>query len=159
MMLYAIVLTGASALLSYAAAEVMRRQAMRFGFTDLPNARSLHVRSTPRGGGVGFAFVVPAAIACSMLLSGGGEHAPQAVLLTAASALAAVSLADDRWSLRPLVRFVAQCAAALAVTSAGIVIREISIPGGPTLTLGALGVPVTVIWITFLTNIYNFMDG
>ncbi len=159
MMLYAFLLTIGCALLSYAAAELMRRQAVRLGFTDLPNARSLHVESTPRGGGVGFAFVVPAAIACSMLLLGTPERAPQAVLLTAACALALVSLADDRWGLPQLVRLLAQFGAALVVVSAGIVIREITIPGAGTYSLGAVAIPATLAWIVFLTNIYNFMDG
>jgi UDP-GlcNAc:undecaprenyl-phosphate/decaprenyl-phosphate GlcNAc-1-phosphate transferase len=159
MMLYAFILAIACALLSYAAAELMRRNAVRFGFTDLPNARSLHLQPTPRGGGVGFAFVVPIAIACSMVLFATPVRTPHAVLLTAASALALVSLADDRWGLPQFVRFVAQFAAAGALVSAGIVLREIEIPGGRTYALGAGAVPITVGWIVFLTNIYNFMDG
>src|SRR4051812_25223288 len=89
-------LAAASALLSYAGADLIRRHSWTLGFTDLPNARSLHTATRPRGGGAGFALVVPSAIALAMYWRS-ADARPEAILLVAAVMLAAVGLADDRW--------------------------------------------------------------
>lgn len=158
-MFAAIALIVVTAALSYGAANAMRHAAARLGFTDVPNQRSLHVRVTPRAGGIGFAFIVPAAIAVGDVLLGIPLTGPLVAVLIAAPALALVSLIDDRSGLPALVRFIAQGAAACGVVASGAVLREIVIPGRPPIHLGAWGPIVAIAWIVFLTNIYNFMDG
>ena len=154
-----VALAATAAAVSFAAAELMRRTSPRLGFTDAPNARSSHTAPTPRAGGVGFAFAVPALAAIALSAGGASIDSPARVLLAASVALAAVGLADDRWGLPAGVRLVAQLAAAIAVAAAGGVLREIAVPGVFTLPLGPLAVPVTVAWLVGVTNIYNFMDG
>lgn len=159
MILLAVVLSCLTAFLSFLAADAMRRHSARLGFTDLPNHRSSHTTSTPRAGGVGFALLVPVVTACGLVLAAGTVTPVEWTLLLSALGLALVGLLDDRWALPPSVRLLAQVIAAVAVVSAGGVIREIAVPGGAVVPLGLLAIPCTVLWLVALTNIYNFMDG
>jgi UDP-N-acetylmuramyl pentapeptide phosphotransferase/UDP-N-acetylglucosamine-1-phosphate transferase len=105
---------------------------------DHPNDRSLHARPVPRVGGVAiFAAAIPA-----LLLA---QWSPLAVLL--AAALALVSFLDDRSDLPIAVRFGAHAAAAAAFVL-------VALEGLP-LAL----VPVLVLAVMWMTNLYNFMDG
>lgn len=106
---------------------------------DLPNERSLHDVPTPRTGGVGLLL---AAGAAWLMLSGWELTA----LLVIAVSLAALSLADDIKSLPVSVRFVAQSIAALVFL----------------IVYGSahwLVLPVLLLAIVWMTNLYNFMDG
>jgi Fuc2NAc and GlcNAc transferase len=144
-------------LLSFVVAEFLRRQSSRLGFTDHPNDRSLHVASTPRAGGAGFALVVPVAAAFGLSLVGNAVPSERAILAVALG-VAAVGLIDDRWSLPPWMRLVLQLVAAAAVMGAGVVLQEVPlrVAGGSPGWARAL---ISLLWIVGLTNIYNFMDG
>jgi UDP-N-acetylmuramyl pentapeptide phosphotransferase/UDP-N-acetylglucosamine-1-phosphate transferase len=155
----ALALSAVTALVSFLAATAMRRFSGRLGFTDLPNDRSSHTQSTPRAGGAGFALAVPIVTAYGLQISGGGVDGVKLTLLVAAAGLAGVGLADDRWRLHPAVRLLAQFLAAAAVVAAGGIIRTVVFPGTGVVSLGPFAVPLTVLWLVGLTNIYNFMDG
>jgi len=106
---------------------------------DHPNERSLHVRPTPRIGGMG---IMAGLASCSLLLR------PDAVfvLTLVALGLAALSLVDDLRGLSVRARFAGHFLAAGATVCV--------LPDMPVwawcLSLLAL------VWVT---NLYNFMDG
>ncbi len=106
---------------------------------DRPNARSLHQQPVPRSGGIAIAAGVAAAAVA----------APQVpvALLAIAAALAALSLADDVFTLPTLLRLAAHLAAAGAAL--GFVIEA----GNPLLFAALL------LAIAWFANLYNFMDG
>lgn len=107
--------------------------------TDIPNARSLHERPTPRVGGWG---VVP------MVLIAAWVCAPHLWLIAVCVLfLAAVSQLDDRRGLPARVRFAAHFLAVVAL----IVVYPAAAPWW---CLAGLG--VVLVW---LVNLYNFMDG
>lgn len=69
---------------------------------------------------------------------------------------------DDLVSLRPWVKLVLQIAAALVAIRHGVVIRILTNPGDASaeaIALGALSVPVTLLWIVGMTNALNLIDG
>jgi len=106
---------------------------------DHPNERSLHVKPTPRIGGLG--ILAGVGVAAGWLA---GAELLQPVLL-AAFALAAVSVLDDVRGLPVALRFLAHLVAAVACLLAlGL--------SGWALLAGTLA----VVW---MTNLYNFMDG
>jgi Fuc2NAc and GlcNAc transferase len=127
---------------------VLIRYSVVLGFTDVPNDRSLHTKSTPWAGGLGFALTVPALTAVAINVRSGGVQAPIAALLAATLGLALVGLADDRWNIPAALRLVAQTAAAAVVVS----VVGIPLPH-------AVGMAVAIVTIVAITNIYNFMDG
>ena len=137
------------------------RLMIAYPILDHPNARSSHIRPTPRGGGLGvvLAFVVGMA-----LLYFGAEYArlppPQFLgVIGAAVAIAGVSLWDDVADLRFSVKLAAQAVAALVAIASGLVIDRLAVPWVGQVPLGLVGVPLTLFWIVGCTNALNFMDG
>lgn len=147
----------ALALLSAGVVRLM----IAFPILDHPNARSSHLRPTPRGGGLG---VVVAFIVGMLVLYGVAQFAriaePQFLgVILAAMAIAGVALADDVRDLSARLRLAAQCGAALVAVGSGLVVTRLALPWIGVVELGALGVVLTLVWIVGCTNAVNFMDG
>jgi UDP-GlcNAc:undecaprenyl-phosphate GlcNAc-1-phosphate transferase len=144
-----------------AVSAVVVRLMIAFPILDHPNARSSHVRPTPRGGGVG---VVVAFVVGMVVLYVAAAFArlppPQFVgVIGAAVAIALVSLWDDVADLRFSVKLAAQAGAALVAIGSGLVLDRLAVPWVGQVPLGWLGVPLTLFWIVGCTNALNFMDG
>ncbi|HTR17917.1 MAG TPA: MraY family glycosyltransferase [Acetobacteraceae bacterium] len=150
-------LCGALALLSAATVAMMTR----LGALDRPNARSSHTRPTPKGGGVG---VVLAVLAGAALLPATGLPgfwtAPGfAALLLAATGLAVLSQMDDTHNWPFSVKLAGQVTAAAVVMLGGLMVTELRLPGIGAAELGWGAVPFTLLWLVFVTNAVNFIDG
>jgi UDP-N-acetylmuramyl pentapeptide phosphotransferase/UDP-N-acetylglucosamine-1-phosphate transferase len=116
---------------------------------DTPNQRSSHTRPTPRGGGV--AIVAGFLIGLALWLANGGSLSPRALgWLAGAVLVAGVSFVDDLRSLPALPRLVTHLLGAAIITVAGVQERELPL---------LLALPIAFIYVTVLTNVYNFMDG
>lgn len=130
---------------------------------DQPNARSSHTRPVPRGGGLAIVMSFLAAIGVLFALAPAASepsvHALFVVLLAAGAAVAAVGYWDDHVPVRARWRLAVHLsAAAFAVALIGPV-RIIPL-GFTTLELPTwLGVLLSVLALTWLLNLYNFMDG
>jgi UDP-GlcNAc:undecaprenyl-phosphate/decaprenyl-phosphate GlcNAc-1-phosphate transferase len=144
------ILLPALAALSAAVTVIM----IRIGTLDHPVARSSHTRPTPKGGGVGIAAATLAGMAVAPGFAG-----VDAVLPAAALCLAAVSYVDDVRDLPFWVKMAAQGMAALVLVAAGGAVHRIAIPGLGTIALGWLGPLLSFLWLIFVTNAVNFMDG
>lgn len=107
--------------------------------TDIPNARSLHERPTPRVGGWG---VVPTVLVAAWACAPGLWLIAVCVLF-----LAAVSQIDDRRGLPARVRFAAHFLAVAAL----IAVYPAEAPWWCLAVLSVL--------LMWLVNLYNFMDG
>ncbi len=134
----------------------------RLGILAMPGERHPHARPMPLLGGlamfVGFAAAV---ILFLPQLSPADRTGAVAVLIV--SGIAAVLLvADDRWSLPPLVKFGLQLLISLiAVLGVGteFQITFVSLPGGHIVELGLLAVPVSLFWMLGMQNTVNLLDG
>jgi Fuc2NAc and GlcNAc transferase len=143
-----------AAALAAALTGVARRLALRLGWIDVPNPRSSHVASTPRGGGVALVVVILPAVAMGLPEAGAGA----AVLALAAAAVAAIGLADD---LRPLsvpVRLVVQAGAVAAGLWAAGSVPPLDL-GGHVLAPGPVAYGLLALACLWFVNLYNFMDG
>ena len=114
-------------------------------FLDHPNARSLHVRPTPRTGGVGVMAGIAAAALVTIATGGAGRALLAA--LGGAFVLAGLGLADDRAGLSARLRLLAQ----LLVAGAFLVVAGVA--GG-----WAMGL-LLLLGLVWMGNLYNFMDG
>ena len=124
---------------------------------DIPNERSSHVTPIPRGGGI---VIVAVCLGLYLIAAAVTGRAVCWAYVGAASAVAGVSWVDDLRSLPAWVRFCVHTAAAFALVVGCGVFSQIYIPGLGTLDLGfAAGVLLTSIWLVWMTNAYNFMDG
>lgn len=136
---------------------VLRRYALARSLMDIPNARSSHSVPTPRGGGVaivlGFLLMLPVVAGMDLL-----PWPLTWALLGAGAGIAVLGFLDDhghiaaRWRL--LGHFVG---AAWALFWLG------GLPPlalfGFTLDLGWVGHGLAAVYLVWLLNLYNFMDG
>lgn len=147
-----------------ATTPVVRRFAYIIGAVDVPkDKRRVHKRPTPRIGGLAiiFGFIVAVLVAFSR-----DEWTRQTIgTLTGAGILAALGIIDDCKELDAKLKFVVQIAAALVVIYVGNI--RIAFISNPNVFSEAshimlptwVSVTVTVIWIVFITNAVNFIDG
>lgn len=130
----------------------------RWYIVDHPNERSLHTRPTPRTGGVAIA----AAIAVGVLFALFWLEADMGRLawLGAGGLLVAgISFLDDRLDLSPALRFVVQVLVAALLVNTGFSITHVDLPGVSFVLEGTVGVAVSGLFIVWMMNLYNFMDG
>ena len=119
---------------------------------DVPNKRSSHKVSTPRGGGV--VFVLIALISCiSFLLSGSSFRVLLPLLIPIP--LAFVGLIDDKFSLSPKFRYLIQLFTSLALLFS-LYFHYYDSFVLSNLILLVVFVPIL---LTFVINAVNFMDG
>ncbi len=151
-------LLGLAFVISWAGVGLFRKWSLRRNLLDIPNDRSSHSEPTPRGGGlviVAVSLVGYAAIAIFF-------DAPFSVgYFLGAIMIASVSWLDDLYSLPFWARLIAHITAAIIlVIDAGfwraifVPLISVDIQLGP-----AVGIALTIAWVVWLVNAYNFMDG
>ncbi len=136
---------------------VLRRYALAKSLMDIPNERSSHTVPTPRGGGV--AIVVAFAGALPMLAALGLLGMPSLTGLLGSGVLVAlIGFADDhghiaaRWRL--LGHFIAAGWALYWLNG----LASISF-FGTAIDLSWFGNVLALIYLVWMLNLYNFMDG
>ncbi|MCG6941207.1 MAG: glycosyltransferase family 4 protein [Thiohalocapsa sp.] len=145
---------------AFAVVWVLRRNL--FGplrILDEPNERSLHQAPVPRTGGAGVLLGVVVGLLVALpwwVGSLAGAFWP--VLATAL--LAAVSLVDDRRHVPAPYRLTTQLLSALLLYTSGLAWSRLGLPGLEQQALPAwLIPPLTLAFVVWMTNLYNFMDG
>lgn len=136
-----------------------RRWAVK-GMLDIPNARSLHTRPTPRGGGLG--IVIGVLIGAWTLFISGTltmSFAEIAALSLGGAIMALMGWIDDVHGLPYRIRLVVQAICSAIIMVAIGRFHAMAIPLVGDIQLYSIGIPITLIWIMGLTNAYNFMDG
>lgn len=149
----------AAAMIGVSAAVVRLMIAVRI--MDAPETRKLHVKPTPKGGGVA---VVVAFLAGIAVLYRYGEFARLADpyfrgVIEASVAIAIVSFLDDLYDWPFSIKLSAQVAAALVAVATGLYVSDPSIPYLGPISLGWIGAAASLAWIIFTTNAMNFIDG
>lgn len=135
----------------------LRRYALANSLIDIPNARSSHSIPTPRGGGVAFVVVF---LAVLLLLPFITDVSWRWVVALAGSGslVALVGFLDDHRHIAARWRLLAHFLAAgwvLFWFEAGLVVP---LPG-LTLDVAWVTYGLAVLFLVWLLNLYNFMDG
>jgi len=136
---------------------VVRRFASARGLVDVPNPRSSHTRTTPRGGGLAVVITVTVGV-FALAVMGLASRELTIAIVGGGGIVGLVGFLDDRHSLRPAVRFtVHTCAALWALGWLGglpplLVGDHLVKPGAAGYVFGAVG----IVWVL---NLFNFMDG
>lgn len=137
---------------------------------DHPNERTLHHMPTPRTGGLAIiASIVISLVVAACVVAISRPSAPVLPKGLASGSLwivgsmllvFVVSLVDDWIGLPASLRFGIQTVAALIVIGGvGLALSSIPIPGGQAIPLGWTAGPVSAIFLIWMANLYNFMDG
>jgi Fuc2NAc and GlcNAc transferase len=134
-----------------------RRYALAQRLLDVPNARSSHAVATPRGGGV--AIVLTTLVALLLLGSIGSLAWSSVWGLSGGGALVAlIGFVDDRWHIAPRWRLLGHFSAA-----AWVLVKLGGVPPltamGFVLDSGRLGFAIAALYIVWMLNLTNFMDG
>jgi len=132
--------------------------AHRFSKMDIPNERSSHITPTPRGGGI--AFVAASLIGFLLLLLNDALNRTEILSICCAGVIVAIAgHLDDRQKISgATVRLI------LHAISAFILIVGVGIPAqislfDRTVNTGIAGSILGVIYLVWLLNLFNFMDG
>lgn len=135
----------------------LRRYALARSLMDIPNARSSHSVPTPRGGGV--AIVVSFLLAVPLIANMGLVAWSLAwALLGAGTGIAVLGFLDDHGHIAARWRLLGHfMAAAWALFWLGG-LPSLSVFGF-NVALGWLGHGLAVVYLVWLLNLYNFMDG
>jgi len=146
-------LVGVSCLLTWG----LRRYALARHLMDIPNGRSSHTVPTPRGGGV--AIVLSFLLAVLLLAVAGGLAWPITwALLGAGSGVAVLGFLDDHGHIAARWRLLGHFAAAIWALFWLGGLPPLNLFGS-SVDLGWLGHGLAAIYLVWLLNLYNFMDG
>src|SRR5699024_2819780 len=127
--------------------------AMRVGFLGCPDDRKVHTVPLPYLGGVAILLSFTAVTLFAQPVE--TEYKP---IIIGAWLICLIGLVDDKYDLKPLVKFFGQLIAIAVPISYGIVIDTIS-PFGFEINFGVFSILVTVIWMAAIINAINLIDG
>lgn len=144
-------------ILSFIFTWVLRLYALKREVLDVPNGRSAHTLPTPRGGGL--AFVIAALLVLpSIEYAGFLTENGSAALVSAGVFIAILGFLDDHTDVSSFVRLMGHFLAAVSAL--------FWVGGMPPIHFGSFVIPssiildiVVVLYLVWLTNLYNFMDG
>lgn len=142
---------------AFAMTPLVKIFATKIGAMDIPkDNRRMHKKPIPRAGGLAIfgGFIV------SYLIFGAINTQVRAILIGALMVVV-LGVLDDVYTLKPLVKFAGQIAAALVPVLAGVQVQSLTNPFSMSgyLHLGVWAIPLTVFWIVGITNAVNFIDG
>ncbi|HCI48465.1 MAG: hypothetical protein A2977_01850 [Alphaproteobacteria bacterium RIFCSPLOWO2_01_FULL_45_8] len=142
-------------------ALLVTRLMIRIGIVDIPSRRSSHKSATPKSGGMGIIVGFFSAMSFLYVVGKLGHISPEKLILLGIGSFLTilVSLYDDIKRLSSSQKFLIQLITALFVISTGLTLHLLPLPFIGILNLGALGSVLTVFWIIFFMNVFNFMDG
>ncbi len=146
---------------SFAATPIVYRLAFKIGAIDVPkDKRRMHKKPIPRLGGLAIIFGFGVAMCCFGQIS-----RSLAAMLVGAGIIAIMGVVDDCKNLNAKFKFIIQIIAAIIVIVGGNVrITVLTNPNifsdNPYLVLPWwLSDIATILWIVFITNAVNFIDG
>lgn len=130
----------------------------RFYVVDHPNERSLHERPTPRSGGIAILAAVVAGSALQVWWFG---NIPDLVLWNGLALLVVgtVSFLDDRYRVSVIYRLFAHFVGAALLLIGGLSLQTIGLSEVSWAYTGWVAAGVSVLFVVWMVNLYNFMDG
>ena len=143
--------------ISFFITGVVRHYAMARHLMDIPNERSSHSVPTPRGGGVAIVLTFLAALPIFAAI----HSFPWAMIVAiigAGATVAVIGFLDDHGHVAARWRLLGHFAAAIwaLLWLGGLPPLDLI---GISVDLGWLGHALAVLYLVWLLNLYNFMDG
>lgn len=136
---------------------VLRRYALSRSLMDIPNGRSSHSVPTPRGGGVAIVLTYLVTLVL-VALAGWVSWSAALPLLGAGALIAVVGFLDDHGHIAARWRLLTHFGAAIWALFWMGGLPTISLVGVQ-LDLGWLGHVLAALYLVWMLNLYNFMDG
>jgi len=125
------------------------------GLDDATDRPRVHARPIPRIGGL--AIVLGILVPSVLFIELDGTIR---AILVGTGCIALLGLVDDIRGLRPAIKMLAIVAIALIpVVGSDLTLRHITLPFIGNHEVGWVGYPLTVLWIAFVANLVNLIDG
>jgi len=140
----------------------VKKTTNRFKVGSFPNNRKIHVGFVPSMGGIGIFVGSVAGIFISLIWK---EYYVDMFsikylgIAIGSLVMLSTGIFDDLKGLKPSQKFLMQIIAATIVISFGCKVDVIINPFGDPIELGLFSVPVTYIWLLWVTNSINLLDG
>jgi UDP-GlcNAc:undecaprenyl-phosphate GlcNAc-1-phosphate transferase len=154
-----------SFLISVVGTPVVRNLAVAFGALDhAHNSRKIHGSPVPRLGGLAILLAVNVALCLGLLVPSVravimGSEGYFLGLAIAADMCAALGTYDDLRGVTAKKKFAVQVGVALLLYCVGFRIDRVDTLLGLDLALGAVSLPLTLLWIVGVSNAINLIDG
>jgi len=138
-------------------AQGLCRPGSKLYILDHPNRRSLHESPTPRGGGLAIfvAVVICGTIAAALY----GTSSDLLWLGIATLMIAGVSFLDDWLTINLGYRIAVHFFAAYLIVRKGLSLESFSLPGMVWSFPEPVTIVISLLFIVWMINLYNFMDG
>ncbi len=149
-------------LLALGLTPLAARLAIRTGAVDQPAPRRVHLKPTPRLGGLSIFIAFFAAIGVSLLYPRSDPHELErlAGLFLGGALMFGVGIYDDYHELHALPQLIAQFVAAGIAVASGVSILEIPNPFGAPIAFETwFAILFTLFWLVGTINTVNWLDG
>ncbi len=138
--------------------------ASQYGIVDQPSERKVHKVPIPRLGGVaiylGFMLAILFALLFSVNFKIHIKTLPLFGLIISSTIIFFIGVVDDVRGLSSTIKFIFQFIASAIAIYFGVEINFISNPFNGVLRLAAyFSIPLTLLWLTGVTNAINLIDG
>ncbi len=134
--------------------------AMRYDMGDVPDERKVHLKKTPRFGGLAIFFGFMISVLVVATYSEFGVISLVSYIMGSLLVVVAIGLRDDFLSLRPLWKLVGQVLACLMVMFlAKVKLTSLYGFGGVYEINDFAGYLITLFVLVVITNAYNLIDG
>ena len=144
---------------------IVNRVGHMTGYVDQPNERKIHKRPMVRLGGVAIFMGFMVALVTVWILGAFGLPSYEKEwevwgVVIGALLFFCIGLADDLFSLSPVMRLFLETVAASLAWYWGVKIEFLSLPFvGGLFDLGWFSLPITIFWLVGMANAINFIDG
>lgn len=140
---------------AYIITPFVRRLSLRFGIVDIPrDGRRMHKSAVPLAGGAGMI----AAFLFSLAVFGGRGAARPFPLAIFCLICGVYGLLDDKYALPVYAKLSFQLSVG-SCTALVLARAEAFSLFGHTVSIGAISVPATALWVAFMMNAVNLTDG
>ncbi len=129
---------------------------------DRPGGRKIHHSPIPLLGGVALYFTFLVILVIPFIFWRGffshGERYLEGIII-GSTLIFFLGLYDDLKRASPVLKIGVQIIAGLVLVNFGLGVTFLSNPFRHPLYLGAWGIPFTLLWVVFITNAINLIDG
>lgn len=143
--------------ISLALTWLLSRARFPFQVMDQPGVRSLHDRPLPRTGGLAILAALAITLPFAFVVTGSALEIP--IIAVGGALVAGISFWDDLRGLSAGIRLFVHGAAACLLLVNGFGLNSVLVPALGAVPLGWFGIPISLLFVIWLTNLFNFMDG
>ena len=161
-MIHQVVYFAIAMTLALALTPLAGRVAHRIGAVDYPGENKVHTGAVPRLGGLAIYLAIVGTLLLALRWDRPVFHLylrQMWGLYLGGFVILGLGIYDDTRGSNAPTKLIAQSFAALLLYLHGVRIELLTNPFGQAFSLGALSLPLTILWVVALVNAFNLLDG